>query len=54
MLQALAMYPARPLWNSRTKAFQGIGVPSTSSRGDYVRCVMRTSALFFSSRLSMD
>ena len=41
-----------PLWNSLTKAFQGMVAPFTSSWGDQVHCLVRTSAKVYYSRLS--
>ena len=50
--RASTIYPTQPFWNSRTKALQGMGTPSTSNGGLHVRCVTCTSALFCFSWLS--
>ena len=50
--RASTIYRAQPFWNSRTKALQGMGTPSTSNRGLHVRCVTCSSALFCFSWLS--
>ena len=52
--RASTMWPARPLWKSRTEVSQRMAAPSTSSRGDQVRCERHTSALFCSSQLSTE
>ena len=50
--RASDIWLARPFWNSRTKAPQGIGALSTSSRGLHMLCVICTSTLCCSPRLS--
>ena len=52
--KASAMWAECPLWNSLIEEFQGMVVVSTSSRGDLVRCWMRTSAPLGSSLLSTE
>ena len=49
--KALARYVACPLWDSQSVTSQEMEAPSNSSRGDQVRCPLRTTA---SSRLSID
>ena len=52
--KASAIWAEWHLWNSLTKAFQGMVTPSTSSRGDQVRCWRCTSVPISSSWLSIE